>query len=189
MKDLFTLAKEVQEFLDSRGWKSCLIGGIAVQRWGEPRLTRDVDATLLAGLGSEEQFVDEISRRFKFRINEGRAFALQNRVMLLMAEDGTEIDLALGALPFEERTMERASEFEFLPGMVLRTCSAEDLIVMKAFAARDQDWGDVRGIIIRQGTSLDWPLIESELSPLCELKEAPEIMDHLRKMRARLQPT
>jgi len=53
MKDLFEVAKRVQEFLDAQGWQSCIIGGISVQRWGEPRLTRDVDVTLLAGLGNE----------------------------------------------------------------------------------------------------------------------------------------
>jgi hypothetical protein len=188
MKDLFVLAKQVQEFLDSRRWRSCLIGGLAVQRWGEPRLTRDVDVTLLTGLGEEESFVDEISRRFAFRIPEGRAFALAHRVMLLAAEDGTEIDLALGGLPFEADTVERASDYEFYPDMVLRTCSAEDLIVMKAFAGREQDWGDVKGVIVRQGDGLDWRLIRAELRPLCELKEAPETLDQLERVRKRLEP-
>jgi len=55
MKDLFEVAKRVQGFLDARGWRSCVIGGVAVQRWGEPRLTRDVDVTLLTGLGNEEK--------------------------------------------------------------------------------------------------------------------------------------
>jgi hypothetical protein len=189
MKDLLVVAKQVQEFLDARRWRSCLIGGLAVQRWGEPRLTRDVDVTLLTGLGEEERYVDEISRRFQFRIPEGRAFALAHRVMLLAAEDGTEIDLALGGLPFEERAVERASDYEFFPGMVLRTCSAEDLMVMKAFAGRDQDWGDAKGVMVRQGSRLDWPLIRAELRPLCELKEAPEIMDELERLRKRLEPS
>ena len=33
------------------------IGGIAVQHWGEPRMTRDLDWALLAGYGTEEPFV------------------------------------------------------------------------------------------------------------------------------------
>ena len=31
------------------------MGGVALQRWGEPRLTQDVDLTLLTGFGDEEQ--------------------------------------------------------------------------------------------------------------------------------------
>lgn len=77
------------------------------------------------------------------------------------------MDVALGALPFEENAVNRASEFEFYPGTTLRTCSAEDLVVMKAFAGPDR---------------LDWKTIFAELTPLCELKDAPEIVAHLRQL-------
>jgi hypothetical protein len=187
MKDLCILAQQVQQFLDTHAWRSCLIGGLTVLRWGEPRLTRDVDVTLLTGLGEEERYVDAISRRFQFRIQDGRGFALLHRVMLLQADDGTEIDLALGGLPFEANAIQRASDYEFYPGIVLRTCSAEDLIVMKAFAAREQDWADVKGIIVRQGNRLNWRVIRAELRQLCELKEAPEIVDELERLRKRLE--
>ena len=39
MIDLFETAVQLQPFCDRRGWRSCFIGGIAVQRWGEPRVT------------------------------------------------------------------------------------------------------------------------------------------------------
>jgi hypothetical protein len=54
---------------------------------------------------------------------------------------------------------------------------------MKAFAGRELDWADVKGVIARQGQALDWPLVFSELKPLCELKEAPEIVPQLEKLR------
>lgn len=182
MKDLFEVARRVQEFLDARGWRSCVIGGVAVQRWGEPRLTRDVDVTLLTGLGDEEKYVDELLKHFASRVADAREFALTRRVMLLTSGDGTDIDLALGGLPFEENAVGRASDFEFYPGLTLRTCSAEDLMVMKAFASREQDWGDVKGILARQKT-LDWRIIYSELEPLCELKDAPEIVLRLKQLQ------
>ena len=53
MNALFETAHEVQEFCDARGWQSCVIGGLAVQYWGEPRITRDVDLTLMTGFGDE----------------------------------------------------------------------------------------------------------------------------------------
>ena len=61
----------------------------------------------------------------------------------------------------------------------------KDLIVMKAFAGRELDWGDVKGIIARQGARLDWSTVLTELRPLCELKEAPEIVERLEKLRPR----
>jgi hypothetical protein len=66
---------------------------------------------------------------------------------------------------------------------MLRTCSAECLIVLKAFAARPKDWLDIEGVIIRQTGRIDWTYIRRQLLPLVELKEAPEIMDELERRR------
>ncbi len=39
MNPIFAAALEVQAFCRARRWKFCFIGALAVQRWGEPRLT------------------------------------------------------------------------------------------------------------------------------------------------------
>jgi hypothetical protein len=58
---------------------------------------------------------------------------------------------------------------------------------MKAFANRDIDWHDVRGVIVRQGPSkMDWCYIQQELAPLCEAKEQPEILDRLLSLKRQL---
>ncbi len=49
-----------QEFCRGEGWRFCFIGRIAVQRWGEPRLTQDVDLTLLTGFGEEGPVLDRL---------------------------------------------------------------------------------------------------------------------------------
>jgi len=67
----------------------------------------------------------------------------------------------------------------------LKTCSAEDLIVFKAFADRLKDWADIESIISVQ-TTLNWAYITEQLSPLVELKEEPEIMDKLGIIRKQL---
>ena len=73
------MAAGLQNFCEARDWRFCFIGGLAVQRWGEPRGTIDVDLTLLSGFA-------------------------------------------------------RATRFTFPGDVPLLTCSAEDLIVLKAFA-------------------------------------------------------
>jgi len=183
MTRLVRLAAELQSFLDEKSWKNCLIGGLVLQRWGEPRLTKDVDMTVLTGFGGEEPVVDLLLSKFAGRRDDARQFALHNRVLLIQSADGIGMDVALGALPFEERVMERASAFDFLPDCRLRTCSAEDLVVMKAFANRDRDWLDVETVLIRQGERLDWQQIVAELKPLSELKESPEIPGRLERLR------
>ncbi len=90
----------------------------------------------------------------------------------------------MGGLPFEQLVVERASPFEFLPDIVLVTCSAEDLVVLKSFADRPRDWVDVESVIGRQPSVLDWAYIERSLSPLAELKESPEILVRLRRLRS-----
>jgi predicted nucleotidyltransferase len=82
-----------------------------------------------------------------------------------------------------EAMVVRASRFEFLPGIALPTCSAEDLVVLKAFADRGQDWLDVEGILLRQRGRLDWDYLLSQLAPLADLKEAPHILARLQRLR------
>ncbi|MCW5553507.1 MAG: hypothetical protein KIS67_15280 [Verrucomicrobiae bacterium] len=187
MTRLVKLAAELQSFLDSNSWKNCLIGGLVLQRWGEPRLTKDVDMTVLTGFGREEALVDLLLSRYAGRREDTREFALLNRVLLIKSDDGIGIDVALGALEFEERVMQRASDFNFLPDCRLRTCSAEDFVVMKAFANRDQDWVDVESVLIRQGERLKWKQIVDELKPLAELKESPDIVTHLEQVRRKVE--
>lgn len=182
MNPLFAAALEVEERCRAEGWKFCFIGGLAVQRWGEPRLTQDVDLTVLTGFGNEESFVDTLLSAFVARRPDARDFALRHRVLLLENGAGVPIDVALGAMPFEERAVARASDFPVGERAALLTCGAEDLIVFKAFAGRDKDWLDIEGIANRQAGRLDVPLIWSELHPLLELKEEPETEERLRRI-------
>jgi hypothetical protein len=179
---IFAAAAEIQGFCRARGWRFCFIGAIAVQRWGEPRLTQDADLTLLTGFGNEEAFVDELLVGFAGRRPDARSFALRYRVLLLQAANGVPLDVSLGAMPFEERAVERASEFAVGEGVSLLTCSAEDLIVFKAFAGRDKDWLDIEGVLARQGSRLDETLVWDELRPLLDLKESPENETRLRAL-------
>ena len=183
MRDLFLLANDVQLFCRDRGWRFCFIGGLALQRWGEPRLTADVDLTILTGFGPEAAYIDELCRTYSGRIPGAAEFAQRSRVLLLESERGIPIDISLGALPFEARVIERATVYGFMPKVSLTTCSAEDLVVLKAFADRTRDWSDIEGIVLRTGAELDWETIRAELQPLCEAKEAPHILPRLAALR------
>lgn len=173
MRNIFEEAALLQQFLDSSGIPFCFIGGLALQRWGELRTTNDIDLTIYTGFTRAEDVVDLLLRRYPSRIPTARETALTAHVLLLSSPEGIGIDIALGGLPFERLSIERASEAEYLPGIFLKTCSAEDLVVHKAFAARPKDWLDIEGILLRQ-PPLDWLYIETQLKPLLELKEEPE---------------
>ena len=184
MIDQFRVAEDVQNLCLRESWKFCFIGGLALQRWGEPRVTKDVDLTLLTGFGGEDRYIEELLRHFAPRLADAKEFALAKRVLLLQSSSGVGIDVALGGLPYEELLVSRATMFEFLPQLSLLTCSAEDLVVLKAFADRGRDWNDIEGVVLRQQT-LDWDYIESQLRPLAEAKESPHILDRLSQLRHR----
>lgn len=181
MNAIFEAAIEVERACRAASFQFCFIGGLAVQRWGQPRMTADVDVTVVTGFGSEEPFVDILLSHFQPRIPDARQFALEHRTLLVRASNGVDVDIALGAMPFEERAAERATGFD-LGGAVVTTCSAEDLIVHKAFANREKDWLDIAGIVARQGALLDGDQIWAELSPLLELRDDPSIEPRLRKL-------
>lgn len=179
MNIVFAAAIELQSVCQKHGWRFCFIGGIAVLRWSEPRFTDDADLTLLTGFGSEGAFINPLLERFVPRRPDAAEFALRNRVLLLRNAQDVGLDVALGAFPFEIRTIERSSPFVFPTGQSLITCSAEDLLVHKCFANREKDWLDVDGILARQWNKLNLKLVRAELKPLAELKEEPEIIARL----------
>lgn len=71
------------------------------------------------------------------------------------------MDVALAAFPFEERSIQRASQWTWTAGQGLLTCSAEDLVVHKVFAGRDLDWSDTERILTRQHGKLNLPDLHS----------------------------
>jgi hypothetical protein len=183
MIDLFESARQLQDFCDRQGWSSCFIGGIAVLRWGEPRVTRDIDLNVLTGFGGEDRVIETFLANYAARLPDSREFARRNRILLLSTQSGTGIDVSLGALPFEELLTSRATDFTFAPGVDLRTCSAEDLIVMKLFASRPLDIRDAEGIAIRNRRQLDWHYIEEQLRPLAEVKQEPDVLKTLSRLQ------
>lgn len=182
MNPLFAAAVELQRFFEARQWRFCFIGGLAVQRWGEPRLTLDVDCTLLTGFGHEARYIDELLATFAGRVVQPREFALANRVLLLYSAAHVPLDIALGAMPFEERCVERASAFGIGSGQAILTCGPEDLVVFKAFAGRDRDWLDIETILLRQRGALNTETIWHELGPLLALKEDVDTEPRLRRL-------
>lgn len=174
--DLLAAAVEALAVLSRDGRTACLIGGMVVPRWGEPRATTDVDLSVLAPYGDELPVIESLIGSFQSRTPDAREFALANRVVLLRASNGVSLDVALAAFPFELEALDHASDWIPVPGTTLRTCSAEHLIVYKLVAARTRDVADVQGIVRRQGQRLDVERIRRWGRAFAELKEDPDLL-------------
>lgn len=185
MRTLFREAAELQATLEDEGWEFFFVGGIAVQIWGEPRLTTDLDLTLFTGLVDETEQVARLLELFEPR-DMGREaaaeFSRTARILLLKTQSGTDIDLMLGGLADLGTEMERSSFQQFTPDITLRICSADTLIAMKVVAGRDRDLGDIETVLIKQ-PSLDWTYIDEYLRQVQEYQDIKASVARLQELK------
>lgn len=188
LKHLANAASRLQRRLETEGLPFCLIGGLAVQRWGEPRFTDDVDITVFVDFGGERKSIELFLQWLRPRIQDAVEFAMHHRVLLVEDDHRIPIDISLAALPFESDVIGR-STLEILHKSVapLRLCGATDLVILKTFAGRQRDWDDVRGILVRNAKLIDWKIVNRELEMLLDLKEEPEQMDRLHELKKKLE--
>jgi len=151
---LVRAAAGILEFLETKGRPACVIGGIVVSRWGEPRATTDVDLAVLAELGDEQNVLAELLSTYPSREPNPEAFASANRITLLHLPGRIHADISLAAFPFEREVLERSTDWSLSKDLSIRTCSAEDLVIYNV-AGRPGDIQDVIGIVGRQRRSLD----------------------------------
>lgn len=174
---LVAAAAELLGFLETHGRSACLIGGLVVSRWGEPRATKDVDATVLVEFKEEAAMLDLLLTRFESRETDPVRRAELGRMALLRSSDGVDLDVSFAGFPFELEVLERASDWQVTADIALRTCSAEDLVLYKLVAARLIDLHDVQSVVSRMGTGLDADRVRLWGGRFAEILEQPELLD------------
>ena len=188
MNQQFETAWRLDRFFTDRGIAYAIIGGFAVQRWGQPRFTRDVDVTILLPPGSEDATLREIVAAFPARVEDPVAFALEHRVLPLTIPGGSEADVSLGLPGYEEEAIARGVAYDLGGGRVVRLCSAEDLVIHKALAGRAQDVLDIEGIVARQGKALDVAYVRRWLVELGQVSDDPEVPARFERIWAAIGP-
>ena len=68
---------------------------------------------------------------------------------------GTRLDIMFADTPYDILAIERGRDVEVQPGITVRVCSPEDLIIYKIISTRLRDHEDIRGVVRRQGNALD----------------------------------
>ena len=115
--------------------RAAIIGGVAASLRGTPRFTRDIDAVVLEA-DAETLLRSATGFDLVPRIPDAIEFAHETRVLLLRhAPTGIDIDLSLGALPFEEELVDRSTLID-IGSLRVRVAASEDLVIMKAVAGR-----------------------------------------------------
>jgi hypothetical protein len=177
----YEAAREVHDFLTAQKIPYTIIGGIAIQRWGEPRLTKDVDVTLLVPIEETESVTTLLAQKFTPRIHDVHQFVKQTRVLPVTASNGCEVDFSFAIPGYEELLLRRSVVFEPGQGIRVQICSPEDLIIHKAVAGRPQDMSDIEGVINRQGDKLDVEYIRGWLSKFSLILETDEVLNRFER--------
>jgi len=110
LRELIAAAAALQKKWEAMDFQFCFIGGLAVQHWGEPRQTNDVDATVWTQFGNERPVIDRLLEDLTSRIENADQFALVNRVLLVQEPSGVDVDVALAAFPYELEMIRRAEK-------------------------------------------------------------------------------
>ncbi|MFQ5847423.1 MAG: DUF6036 family nucleotidyltransferase [Candidatus Methylomirabilales bacterium] len=172
---VFEATAEVAAFLQEQGVPYAVLGGLAVQYWGEPRATRDVDVVIMVPPEKRENFLQAALQRFRPRLPDALSFARRHRVLLLSTSDGTPLDLSLGVPGYEEEVMRRAVSVSFSGLHPVRLISAEDLIIHKCVAGRARDAEDVERILVRQSLALDLRYVRKWLRAFARVVEGHDV--------------
>jgi hypothetical protein len=92
--------------------KGMIIGGVAASLLGRPRMTADIDATVLLDEASLGHFLDQaLAHGLIPRIANPAAFARRSAMVLLKHEaSGIPVDVAQSRLPFEQEAIARARQ-------------------------------------------------------------------------------
>lgn len=183
--DLQSLAgalADVVRWLSEEEIAGVVIGGVAASLLGRPRMTRDIDALVLGDeMGWEA--VLESARPFGIvpRVDDPLDFARRTRILLLRhPSSSVDIDVSLGALPFEREVVERASIVD-AGDIRVRVPAVEDLVIMKALARRPRDLGDIEGLL-DAWPDLDLDRVRHWLREFGSILEMPEIQEDFERL-------
>ena len=140
-----------------------LLGGGSMNA-GLKYFTKDID--LVVRTEQEYNSCVEAMKRMGFRsIRPGAGYSRMNLSDMLEREDGYRIDIfndrVCGKLRLSEGMVSRSKERVRHEGVILSSCSMEDILIFKSITEREGDLQDCKAIIT--GTMVDWMIFLKEL--------------------------
>jgi len=160
---LEVLLSRIAAALNQSALPYMIIGGQAVLLYGEPRLTKDIDITLGAGLDRLPDILAAAQAAGLTPLVDPEVFTRQTMVLPCAdPESGMRVDFILSFSPFEQLAISRACTVR-MGNAELRFASLEDLIIHKLIAGRARDLEDVKGILLKNPAA-DLPYIRHWLA-------------------------
>jgi hypothetical protein len=167
------------------GHEWVIIGAVAVGLVAVPRFTSDLDVLTILDTSEAPRLMDFLAAE-GFVPLFSDALGLVKRTRILPVRHpaiGAKVDIALGCMPFEEEVVARSVE-HVERGVRFRVPTAEDLIILKAIAFRDQDIPDIRRIA-ETNPKLDRKRIKRWVTEYAELLEKPGLWPDVERLLER----
>ncbi len=178
---LLEAVREAQAFLESEDWPFMVIGGLAVQVWGNVRATQDVDISVAIHPQERERLVMAARKRFKLIPDNPEAFIARTNVLPVETESGVPVDLICAWTDMEREALSRARDIEVEPGFSMRVAAPEDLLLMKFISERPRDREDVEGILVRSGDEMDHAYVRKWLKVFAETLHQPSLVEEYKE--------
>lgn len=132
LQPLAAAVRSLQRLIDHFDQQGIIIGGVAVGLLSKPRYTADADAVIWLSIADLEKLLEAAKQEeFVPRLPNASEFARAHRLVALRHEPtGVQVDISLGAMPFEAEAIQR-SQIVKVGGLRLRIPSVEDLLFSK----------------------------------------------------------
>jgi predicted nucleotidyltransferase len=172
------------QWLEAGGIEAAIVGGVAASIHGQPRVTKDVDFVAIAE-PHDAGIMVEAAAAFGIvpRIQDALELALTTRVLLLRHEpSGVEIDVSLGALPFEHDLVAGRMRIT-IEGVELALARPEDVIIMKSLAMRPRDVADIAAIA-EANPELDLERVRTTVEAFSAILEERDLLTELDRILA-----
>jgi len=176
---LLAAIQAVSDWLNAGSIASAIVGGVAASIHGRPRVTKDVDLVALIDIEDCEALLRSAgSHGIEARDTDTIEFARVTRVLLLRhAPSGVEIDLSLGALPFERELVECSTSIT-VSDVEIRLARPEDLVIMKALALRPRDVADIEAIL-EANPDMDLDRVRTKVAEFSAILEEADLVAEL----------
>jgi hypothetical protein len=133
-----------------------LLGGMAVNAWGQPRATMDVDAMVVLAEPQAEGFVAALHAAGLAASAHDFHAAFRDPAHVTVFDDrtGFHVDVKLARTAAEREQVADAVAIPFRDGALV-VARPEDTIAFKLRFGSPQDLADARSILVRQAGKLD----------------------------------
>jgi predicted nucleotidyltransferase len=156
MPSLFEILIKLTTVLNQQKVPYMLVGGLAVNYYGAPRTTGDIDISVLVNSENIKNFLSGLrKKKFVFHAKEVLLLAkTSNRFLIFDPSNAYRVDCWMPKTGFELQALNRRVQVK-IGGKKIFLPSAEDLVLFKLLAGREKDQEDLKWIVLRQKKHLD----------------------------------